>query len=516
MKCPIHYFTARPTVNCKPLRLPPRPEGHRFIGLLPGGRDWAPFLTDMAQNHGDVVFFKYLCQPACLVSDPELMAEVLITRQSAFSKSNVLRVVLGSGLVTSEGELWRSERRLILEAFHRACLPEYSRVAIRHTERTLAQWRPGETRDVYRNMTALTVGVAAEAFFGAELGAERNTLLDALQVAFDAFIVIASQAFLVPAWVPTPNNLRFRRAVRALHRIVDSIIQQRKSRAADGSSCPRDLLAILLEAQQSEPSVTDQLVHDEVMTFLLGGHETTANALAWTCYLVGQHPDVQTRMAAEARDLLAGEIPSFEHLPSLSYTEKVMKESLRLYPPGWYMTRKALEDLELGGYRIPKGTTMVMNLWGLHRDSRYYADPESFNPDRWTPEFTRSLPPLAYMPFGAGPRRCIGASFAQMEMLTVLAGMAQRFQWDLLPDQVVTPVAATTLRPLEGIKVVLRERNQEAGAAAFREPVSVEQCQYPAGRLSETVRNGRSSIHSDHSGNRGAALLGRSEWATTG
>src|SRR5262249_26004867 len=327
-------------------------------------------------------------------------------------KSNMLRSILGSGLVTSEDELWRSERRLILQAFHRACLPKYSRVAIRRTERMLAEWRLGETRDVYRDMTALTVGVAAEAFFGAELGSKKDALHDALQTAFEALIVIASQAFLVPNWVPTPNNLRFSRAVRTLRGIVDSIIRQRKWRAATGGSCPRDLLAILLEAQQSEPSVTDQLVHDEVMTFLLGGHETTANALAWTCYLVGQHPDAQARVATEARDLLAGVIPSFEDLPRLSYTEKVMKESLRLYPPGWYMTRRALEDLELGGYRIPKGTTMVMNLWGLHRDPRYYAEPESFNPDRWTPQFTRSLPLLAYMPFGAGPRRCIGASFA--------------------------------------------------------------------------------------------------------
>ena len=469
MKCPMQYFAARPTAS-KAAKLPPRPKGHRLIGLLPGTRDWAPFLTEMARTHGDVVHFKYLCQPACLVSDPELMAEVLITRQSAFSKSNVLGNILGSGLATSEGELWRSERRLILQAFHRACLPEYSRVAMRRTERTLGEWKPGETRDVDRDRTALTVGVAAEAYFGAELGADTGTLLDALQVAFDAFIVIASQAFLVPAWAPTPNNLRFKRAVRTLHRIIDHIIAERKARAAAGGSGPRDLLAILLEAQQSEPRVTDRIVHDEVMTFLLGGHETTANALAWTCYLLAQHPDARAKMAAEARDLAAGEIPSFDQLPRLSYTEKVMKESLRLYPPGWYLTRKAVEDLEIGGYRIAQGTTVVMNLWGMHRDARYYPDPESFNPDRWTPEFAASLPPLAYMPFGTGPRRCIGASFAQMEMLTVLGGMAQRFHWDLLPGHVVTPLSATTLRPLEGVKVVLREPDQEPCAATLREP----------------------------------------------
>ena len=490
MKCPMQYFAARPTEGSKASTLPPRPRGHRLVGLLPGARDWAPFLTGMARTHGDVVFFKYLCQPACLISDPRLMAEVLVTRQSAFSKSNVLRTILGDGLVTSEGELWRNERRLILQAFHRACLPEYSRVAARRTKRALAGWKAGQTRDVYRDMTTLTVGVAAEAFFGSELGAEAEVLLDALQVAFDAFIIIASQAFLVPTLVPTPNNLRFRRAVRTLHRVVDSIIWQRRTRTAPGRSGPRDLLTILLEAQQSDPRLTDQLVHDEVMTFLLGGHETSANALAWTCYLLGQHPDVQARLAAEACELLAGEFPSFEDLPHLNYAERVMKESLRLYPPGWYMTRKALEDLELGGYRIPKDTTVVMNLWGLHRDPRYYAEPERFNPDRWTPEFTRSLPSLAYMPFGAGPRRCIGAAFAQMEVLTVLGGMAQQFRWDLLPDQAVTPLSATTLRPLEGVKVVLRQRDREELDTRLPEGA----CRPQADRLPERAHDRRSAI----------------------
>jgi cytochrome P450 len=184
------------------------------------------------------------------------------------------------------------------------------------------------------------------------------------------------------------------------------------------------------------------------MTFLLGGHETTANALAWTAYLLGQHPEAQARMAAEAREVAAGATPSFEELARLSYTDKVMRESLRLYPPAWYFTRRADEDLELAGYRIAKGTTVVMNLWGLHRDPRFYPDPDAFDPDRWTPEFTKNLPQLAYIPFGIGPRRCIGASFAQMETLTVLAGIVQRFHLELASGQTVTPLAATTLRPL--------------------------------------------------------------------
>lgn len=246
-----------------------------------------------------------------------------------------------------------------------------------------------------------------------------------------------------------------------------------------------------------------------MITFLLGGHETTANALAWTAYVLGQHPEPQAQVAQEASQVSAGEVPSFEQLPALTYTEKVMRESLRLYPPAWYLTRRADEDVELGGYRIPKGTTVVMNLWGLHRDARFYSDPDSFYPGRWTPEFTKTLPQFAYIPFGVGPRRCIGASFAQMEMLTVLAGIVQRFHMELVANQMVTPLAATTLRPLEGVKVVLRDRERyEAGREPYRAgtPAADQQpaktCPFskPQGTLSDRI---------------GAALLGAPRWAAT-
>jgi len=248
MKCPMHYFSSPSAKGAMGEALPPTPKGHRLIGLLPGTRDWARTLTDIARENGDVVHFKYLCQPACLVSHPDLIGEVLITRQASFSKSNVLENIVGQGLVTSEDELWRAERRLILQAFHRASLPEYSRVAVCRTEHMLAGWSEGETLDIYREMTALTLGVAAEAFFGAELGDDAATLLEALQTAFDAFVVIASQAFLVPSWVPTRNNLRVRRAVRTLHGIVDEIIRHRKAQAAAAGHNPEDLLGILLAA----------------------------------------------------------------------------------------------------------------------------------------------------------------------------------------------------------------------------------------------------------------------------
>ncbi|HXJ95591.1 MAG TPA: cytochrome P450 [Terriglobia bacterium] len=512
MKCPMHYLSAAcapfATIR-KALPLPPTAKGHRHIGLLPGTRDWAPFLTSMARENGDIVLFKYLCQQACLVSHPELIAEVLITRQGSFSKSNVLENIVGQGLATSEGELWRSERRLILQAFHRACLPEYSRVAVRRTGRMLARWREGETRDIYREMTALTLGVAAEAFFGAELGDDTAALLDALQTAFDAFIVVAAQGFLVPTWVPTPNNLRFRRAVRTLHRIVGKIISHRKAQVAAGETAQHDLLSILLEGQQEHPHLTDSILHDEVITFLLGGHETTANALAWTAYSLGQHPDAQTQMAAEARQVSACAIPSFQQLSSLRYAEQVTRESLRLYPPAWYLTRRAEEDVEVGGYGIRKGTTVVMNLWGLHRDARFYANADTFDPDRWTPEFTRNLPQLAYLPFGIGPRRCIGASFAQMEMLTVLAAIVQQFHLELAPNQVVTPLAATTLRPLEGVKVVLHDRDR------FQAAHDPRACGNPTAPEPLAKACPLSKPHDTLSDRIGAALLGAPTWATT-
>lgn len=446
-------------------QLPPRPRGHRFIGLLPGKRDWTQCLGEIQRECGDVAYFKYLGQPACLISHPDLLADVLIVNAQTYTKSNVLRTLLGDGLVTSEGELWRRQRNLLLPVFSRERLPDYARIMTHHIDRMMSQWRDGEVRDIYQDMTALALNIAAEVFLGTCLGEETATLQHALEIVFDEYIVQANQAFLIPDWLPTPSNLRFRRAAQTILRIVDKIIADRRAEIAQGEPAKRDLLGVLLEAQRRGFPVSDQLVKDEAVTFLLGGHETTANALAWTWHLLGEHPEIEARMAQHLDLQLYGRPVRFEDLPRLPYVEQVVKESMRLFPAAWYCTRKAARDVEIGGYLVPAGTTVVMNMWGLHRDARFYPDPDSFRPERWTEKFADDLPKFAYLPFGAGPRMCIGSIFAKTEAVLAVAAIAQRFQVQAVPNSSVTPVAATTLRPGRGgVRVILRERSLELSA----------------------------------------------------
>jgi cytochrome P450 len=311
---------------------------------------------------------------------------------------------------------------------------------------------------MYREMAALSLAIAADAFFGADVDADSKSLFEAFQVIFDEYITMAARGFLVPSWFPTPGNLRFRRAAASLHQVVERIIAVRKDVVSPPWARSWDLLDMLLAAQCKNPDITDQQIHDEVATFLIGGHETTAIALAWTWYLLGQHPEAERKLAREARHVLGGRAPTFNHVSRLNYAEKVVKESMRLYPPVWFLTRKASEDLELGGYRVRKGTTLVMSMWAMHRDPRFYPGPETFNPERWSSDFADRLPKFAYMPFGAGPRRCIGSRFAMMEATMIIAAVSQAFRLDLIPGLQVTPVAATGLRPSSGVNVVLRER----------------------------------------------------------
>jgi cytochrome P450 len=256
-------------------------------------------------------------------------------------------------------------------------------------------------------------------------------------------------------YLPLPSLLQVRRAVRQLDEIVYGIIRQH--RKTGGSS--GDLLSMLLAAQDEDGSrMTDQQLRDEAMTFLLAGHETTALSLSWIWFLLNDHPEVEKKLHEELRTLLGGRMPETQDLARLTYTEKVVREAMRLYPPAWGVARTALKDCEIAGFRIPAGANVVMSQWVMHRDPRFYSDPEKFDPDRWSPENTQRLPRFAYFPFGGGPRLCIGASFAMMEATLLLAAIAQRFRIRLVPGHPVIPVPSITLRPKNGIRVVVHRR----------------------------------------------------------
>jgi cytochrome P450 len=262
----------------------------------------------------------------------------------------------------------------------------------------------------------------------------------------------------IPKSLPTPHNIRFQMAARRLDRIVHTIIEERRK---SGEEDRGDLLSMLMLAEDdSGERMTDKQLRDEVMTLLLAGHETTANALSWTFWLLSLNLEAEAKLAEELARVLGGRVPTMADLPNLPYVERVLKESMRLYPPAWVMGREAIGECEVGGYRVSAGTTALMSQWVMHRDPRYHHDPERFEPNRWSPEYEKGLPRFAYFPFSGGPRQCIGADFAMTEARLVLAALAQRFKMELAPGQRVEPYPSITLRPQKGIRMTLAERSR--------------------------------------------------------
>jgi cytochrome P450 len=262
--------------------------------------------------------------------------------------------------------------------------------------------------------------------------------------------------YRLPVWIPTPTNLRIKRVVRRLDNIIYGFIKERRVSGQDRG----DFLSMLLHAQDADDGsrMNDKQVRDEAMTLFLAGHETTANALTWTWYLLSQHPEVEAKLAAELHSVLDGRSPTVADLPQLRYTEMVIMESMRIFPPVYAFGREAIRECTLGGYRVPKGTTVIMSQWVMHRDARYFDDPEQFLPERWANGLAKRLPKFAYFPFGGGPRICIGNSFAMMEAILLLATMVPKFRFTVLPDHPVIPRTTVTLRPEHGIKGVLTKR----------------------------------------------------------
>jgi cytochrome P450 len=439
---------------------PPGPRGHFLFGSLRDfARDRLGFFTHCAREYGDVVSLRLATYRAYCFYHPDAIEEILVTQNQNFIKHRALRMnrlVLGNGMLTSAGPFWLRQRRLAQPAFNRQRIAAYGPTMVGCTERMLAGWRDGETRDVHADMMHLTLAIAAETLFGADVGSEAGEVTAALAQAMASFDRRISSAILIPRWVPTPMNLRARRIVRQLDAIIYRFIEQRRKSGVERG----DLLSLLLQARDADDGtgMTDQQLRDEAMTLFLAGHETTALSLSWTWYLLGRHPEAEAKLHAELAAVLGGRPPTVADLPRLPYTERVVQESLRLYPPAYGMGREAIRDCEIGGYPIPKGLTIFLAQWVVQRDSRWYDQPEKFDPDRWADGLQDRLPKFAYFPFGGGPRLCIGQTFALMETALVLATVAQRYRLELVPDHPVVPWPSLTLRPKHGIKVVLRRR----------------------------------------------------------
>lgn len=444
------------------LPAPPCVPGPALIGnslrLL---RDPLGFPLVAARDWGDVVDLNVPLLPTYSVSHPDLIEQVLVRDHRSYSKdkpTHKLISLLGNGLLTSEGELWRRQRRLVQPGFHRERVASYGEVMVEYTERMLAGFRTGEIRNAHDDMMRLTREIVAKTLFSAEVTGDGKNIGDALEVVVRHFM---SPLFLLPFHdkLPTPANRRFQKAVRALDEVIYRIIAERRGSGRDTG----DLLSMLMHATDEDGHrMADRQLRDEAMTLFLAGHETTALALTWTWYLVSQHPDVLSKVRRELDEVLGGRSPRVSDIPKLRQVEHVIVESLRLFSPAWAVGREALQDCSIGDYHVPKGMQIWISQWVVHRDPRWFADPDAFLPERWEGDLAKRLPKYAYFPFGGGPRLCIGVAFAMMEAILVFATMAQRIRLSVVPGTVVEPVAAITLRPRNGLPVIVERRDAQA------------------------------------------------------
>jgi cytochrome P450 len=444
---------------------PPGPKGSFFFGHVADfRRDPLGLFTRCAREYGDFVPLRFGPQLVIHVADPDAIESVLVTHRRQFIKSvavRALRPVAGNGLFLSEGEFWLRQRRLLQPAFHRERMGAYGETMVHAAERLLATWPPGEVRDVHQEMTRLTMEIVAKTLFDADVQTEAAEVGAAITEALAALNTrLGSLWLLVPDRVPTPSSRRLRRAVRRLDALVYRMIAERRAEQDAGAPDRGDLLSLLLAARDADDGsqMTDLQVRDEAMTLFLAGHETTATTLAWAWYLLAQHPEVEAKVVAEVQAVLGGTAPTAAHLPQLRYTESVVTETFRLYPPVIALGREAVEDCVVGDFLVKKGTALIMSPWVMQRDPRYFAEPDRFWPERWSDGLAQRLPRFAYFPFGGGPRLCIGQGFAMMEATLVLATVLQQTRLRLVPGQAITPVVAPTLRPVPGPRMVREER----------------------------------------------------------
>jgi cytochrome P450 len=444
--------------------LPPGPKGRFLLGsLVEVSRDWLTFYKGCADEYGDVVRIHLAHVPVYLVVHPRDIETVLVTNAGNFTKSEDYRAlarVLGQGLLTSEGEFWKRQRSLIQPAFHRQSIQAYAAVMTQATGRMLDSWKEKGERNIHEDLMRVTLEIVAQCLFGAEVADAAKRVGKAMEVVTGRFIVNASLALLFRFDIPVLFAHREWRAIRELNEIIGGIIQERRS-----SNQPReDLLDMLLRARDADGNpMSDAQLRDEVMTLFLAGHETTAIALSWACYLIAQNPQVEMKLAEELQSVLGGRVPTPEDLPRLRYTEMVIKEVMRLYPAVWGIGRRAVEDCELGGYRVPAGSNVFILQWRTQRDPRFFPDADRFDPERWKDDPVRSgkIPRFAYFPFGGGPRVCVGAAFAMMEATLLLAMIQQRYHLEIVPGHPIEIFASVTLRPKHGIRVIPRRRTAD-------------------------------------------------------
>ena len=441
--------------------LPPGPKGTLLGGNVRQFRAGPlSFLLETAREYGPLASFRIGPRRVFLASGHDLIEQVLVTDAKHYIKhfgARAFKPVLGNGLVTSEGAFWHRQRKLVQPAFLNARVRSYVPIMVELTNQMLSSWTSGKRVQIDFEFEALTSKIALKTLFDLDDHGDRERFDGVLKLAFDLMNARLRRTIKLPLWVPTPANLRLQRAVAELDQTVQGFIAAGRSRQQHGN----DLLSRLLLARYEDGKpMNDRQLRDEAMTLYLAGHETTALTLAWSWYLLSQHRNVEETLVSEWKRVLKGATPTAQHLQRLPYTAAVIAESMRLFPPVYVIGREATTELELGGYRVKPGYTVLMSQWVNHRDPKYFPDPEDFRPERWQDGLAKRLPKFAYYPFGGGQRICVGSTFALIEATIVLAAVGQHYRFTVDPDAVIDVKPQITLLPANGIPAILERRSR--------------------------------------------------------
>lgn len=441
---------------------PPGPRGLPLLGnLLPFGRDQLGFLTETTRQFGDIVRYNLVGWETILLNNSDDIEQVLVRNHRNFVKNRMIwrhfSAVFGQGILTAEGELWQKNRKLAAPAFAGQQLVGYGPDMVGLTNTMLARWQPGQVFDIHHEMMALTLRIAAKTLMDSEVEQDIDDMDRAVNDLIDEMAARVKRPVMIPDWVPLPGHLRYRRAITTGERVIARMIADRRR---NGFENRPDFLSRLMAARDdSGNGLSDVQLRDETLTMLLAGHETTALALSWTFYLLGQHPGIQRRLLEEAAAVLPDRDVTVDDIPNLPFASAVIQESMRLYPPAWIIGRESVEGFALRDYAFGPQTMVIVAPWVLHRHPRHFDEPEAFRPERWIDPVQR-LPRYAYMPFGGGPRICIGQRFAMIEAVLLLATIVRRFGVEWQSDHPVTPFPSITLRPGGGVWVQLLERRE--------------------------------------------------------
>ena len=450
------------------MRVPGPPRHYPGEHLIAMRRDPLRFLPRLARDYGDVARLRFGKQDLFLVSHPDAIRDILVTHSRQFKKGKGLegaKRLLGEGLLTSEGDFHLRQRRLAQPAFHRERVAAYAQIMVDSAEQMSARWIRGREVDMAREMSRLTMTIVGRTLFGSEVEGEAEEIGEAIASTLTMFNHVFLPFAEVLDRLPFGPGPRFRRARERLDQTIYRMIEEHRSAGQDRG----DLLSMLILAQDDEDHgarMTDEQIRDEAITIFLAGHETTANALTWTWYLLSQHPDVERKLHDEVDGVLSGRAPTYDDMHSLPYTRMVFAESMRLYPPAWAIGRRALEEFDAMGYTIPKRAVVLMCPYIVQRDARFFPDPERFDPDRWTPDAQANRPRFAYFPFGGGNRICIGEQFAWMEGVMLVAQLSQKWKMRLDSSARIEVQPLITLRPRHGMPMILEKRDKSGTVSA--------------------------------------------------